>query len=67
MIIGFLYVLTNPAAFIAINLFRAAVIARIVHTFAYAIYSTQPARGISWAVCYFTTIYMGIQTAFFFL
>lgn len=37
MIAALLYILTDPSAFIAINLIRAAVIGRIVHTFVYAI------------------------------
>jgi len=67
MIIGFFYVLTDPSAFIAINLFRAAGIARIVHTYAYAISPTQPARGISWGICYLSTAYMSVATAWFFM
>ncbi|TDG42100.1 hypothetical protein AWZ03_011470 [Drosophila navojoa] len=35
--IGLLYTLTNPSAFLAINLFRAVGISRIVHTLVYAI------------------------------
>lgn len=34
---AFLYILTDPSVFLAINLIRAAVIARIGHTFVYAI------------------------------
>ncbi|XP_037033864.1 microsomal glutathione S-transferase 1-like [Bradysia coprophila] len=62
MISALLYVLTDPSQFLAINLIRAAVIARIVHTFVYAIYGTQPARGICFFVCYLITIYMSIST-----
>lgn len=66
LIIGFFFVLTNPAATIAINLIRVAVLARIVHTIAYAVFATQPTRGISWGVCYAITIYMAVKTALFF-
>lgn len=65
--VAFFYVLTSPQAFIAINLFRAAAIARIVHTLVYAIIPTQPARAISWFVCYGATGYMAVQTALFFM
>uniref|UniRef100_A0A182JWQ1 Microsomal glutathione S-transferase 1 n=1 Tax=Anopheles christyi TaxID=43041 RepID=A0A182JWQ1_9DIPT len=66
--IGLLYMLTNPEPFIAINLFRAVAIARIVHTLVYAVVVIpQPARGLSWAIAYFATAYMGIKTALFFL
>lgn len=66
LMVGFFFVLTNPDAYIAINLIRGAVIARLVHTLVYAIIPTQPARGISWAVCYGVTAYMAVRTALFF-
>jgi glutathione S-transferase len=65
--VAFFYVLTSPQAFLAINLFRASAIARIVHTLVYAIVPAQPWRALSWAVCYFSTIYMGVQVLFFFM
>lgn len=37
MIAALLYILTDPSPFIAINLIRAAVTGRVVHTFVYAI------------------------------
>lgn len=66
MIIGFLYVLTNPSSFIAVNLFRIGVLARIVHTYAYAISPMQPARGMSFGICFIATAYMSVATAFHF-
>lgn len=67
MIIGFLYVLTDPTSFIAVNLFRTGVIARIVHTYAYAISPQQPARGIGFGLCLVVTAYMSVATAYHFL
>jgi len=63
MIIGFLYVLSNPSTFLAVNLFRVGVIARIVHTYAYAISPMQPARGIGFGICFMVTAYMSLATA----
>lgn len=66
MIIGFLYVLTDPSTFIAVNLFRVSVLARIVHTYAYVINPMQPARGIAFVVCLVSTVYMCLSTAYSF-
>lgn len=66
--VGLLYVLTNPDAFIAINLFRAVAISRIVHTLVYAVVVVpQPARALSWAIAYGTTGFMAVKTILFFL
>ncbi|XP_058127624.1 microsomal glutathione S-transferase 1-like [Anopheles ziemanni] len=66
--VGLLYMLTNPSPFIAINLFRAVAISRILHTIVYAVVVIpQPARGLSWGVAYAATFYMAIQTALYFL
>ncbi|XP_053693431.1 microsomal glutathione S-transferase 1-like [Sabethes cyaneus] len=63
LVIGFLYALSNPSVFLACNLFRLVGIARIVHTLVYAVFVIpQPARGLSWAVGYFITAYMAVQT-----
>lgn len=67
MAIAFLYTFTNPDAFIAINLIRAAVLARIGHTLFYAIMPMQPWRAISYFVCLGVTAFMAIKTALFFL
>lgn len=66
--VGLLYMLTNPEPFIAINLFRAVAIARILHTIVYAVVVIpQPARGLSWGVAYGATAYMAVKTALYFL
>uniref|UniRef100_A0A182LW85 Microsomal glutathione S-transferase 1 n=1 Tax=Anopheles culicifacies TaxID=139723 RepID=A0A182LW85_9DIPT len=66
--IGLLYMLTNPEPFIAINLFRAVAVARIIHTLVYAVVVIpQPARGLSWGIAYGATAYMAVKTALFFL
>lgn len=67
MIIGLFYVLTGPIEFIAINLFRAGAIARIVHSYVYAINPMQPHRGIAYMVCVIATAYMSLQVACFFM
>ncbi|SPP78052.1 microsomal glutathione S-transferase 1 isoform X1 [Drosophila guanche] len=62
LIIGLLYTLTNPSAFLAINLFRAVGIARIVHTLVYAVVVIpQPARALSFFVAAGATVYMAFQ------
>lgn len=66
-LLGLLYVLTNPSAFLAINLIRAGAIARIVHTLVYAVVVIpQPARALAFFVTYGIAIYMGIQSFFYF-
>lgn len=66
--VGLLYMLTNPEPFIAINLFRAVAVARIIHTLVYAVVVIpQPARGLSWGIAYGATAYMAVKTALFFL
>lgn len=60
--IGLFYVLTDPAAMVATNLFRVATVARFVHTFVYAIYVIpQPARGLSFGIHYLITLYMAVM------
>lgn len=67
LIAGLLYVLTNPAAGLAIMLFRIAAIARIAHTLVYAVVVIpQPARAISFFISYGITIYMALQSFFYF-
>ncbi|XP_037938214.1 microsomal glutathione S-transferase 1 [Teleopsis dalmanni] len=61
-VIGFLYVLTNPVAFVAINLFRAVAIARIAHTLVYAVHVVpQPARALAFMVAFASTAFMAVQ------
>lgn len=59
--VGFLYVLTNPAAWLAVNLFRLAAIGRIVHTLGLAIFANQAIRGLGFGVPFFITAYMSVQ------
>ncbi|XP_023302253.1 microsomal glutathione S-transferase 1-like isoform X2 [Lucilia cuprina] len=64
--IGFLYVLTNPASFLAVNLFRAVALARIAHTLVYAVVVVpQPARAISFFVALAATAYMAVRVLIF--
>ncbi|KAI9590153.1 microsomal glutathione S-transferase 1 [Glossina fuscipes] len=58
-IIGFLYVLTDPSKFLAINLFRIVAFGRLIHTLVYAVVCVpQPARALSFAVAHLSTAYM---------
>ncbi|XP_070492720.1 microsomal glutathione S-transferase 1-like [Chironomus tepperi] len=66
IIVAFLYTLTSPSTFIAVNLIRLFTLCRIVHTFVYAIYPTQPARGISFGIGILITFYMSFQVAIYF-
>ncbi|XP_059619262.1 microsomal glutathione S-transferase 1-like [Phlebotomus argentipes] len=68
ILVAFFYVLTNPEAYLAINLFRAAVISRIVHTLVYAVWVIpQPARGLAFFVCLGSTLFMAFKTIVFFI
>ncbi|XP_030386658.1 microsomal glutathione S-transferase 1 isoform X2 [Scaptodrosophila lebanonensis] len=61
-IIGLLYTLTNPSTFLAVNLFRAVGISRIVHTLVYAVVVVpQPARALAFFVALGSTAYMALQ------
>lgn len=65
---AWLFLLTDPPVLFAINLFRVFTLARILHTFVYAIVVIpQPARGISWGVGYGITIYMFVHALFHFI
>ena len=60
---AWLFVLTNPPAWLALNLFRAFTFARIVHTLVYAVVVIpQPARALSWGVGYGVTGYMLVHS-----
>jgi glutathione S-transferase len=62
MMISFFYMLSDPSQFVAINLFRAFTVARILHTFVYTIVIVpQPSRGLAWVVGYAVTIYMAVS------
>ncbi|XP_018563283.1 microsomal glutathione S-transferase 1 isoform X1 [Anoplophora glabripennis] len=67
-IVSLIYILTNPSYFLTTWLFRAFTLARISHTFVYAVVVIpQPARGLSWATGFFITGYMAIQNVIYFL
>ncbi|CAG9802170.1 unnamed protein product [Chironomus riparius] len=66
IIVAFLYTLTSPTTFIAVNLIRLFTLSRIVHSFAYAIYPTQPTRGIVFGIGLLITLYMSLHVALFF-
>lgn len=62
LVVGLLYVMTNPTPVVACILFKLAACARILHTVVYAILPTpQPSRVLSFAVHYLITIYMAIS------
>lgn len=68
LLAGFFYTLSNPAAFLAINLFRAAAISRIVHTIVYTlVVLPQPSRALAFAVPLGITGYMSVMTILHFL
>lgn len=65
---AFFYILTNPSPWLAIKLFQAFTVARILYTFVYAIVVVrQPARALCWGVGYTVTIYMALQSALHFM
>ncbi|XP_055526024.1 microsomal glutathione S-transferase 1-like [Wyeomyia smithii] len=67
-VIAFFYILTNPDAFIAVNIFRAVAVARIMHTLVYTVMVIpQPARAIAWLVPYAASFYMTFKTVLYFL
>jgi len=62
-VISYFYILTNPTAFIAINLFRAVAASRILHTVVYAIVPLpQPSRALAFFVCLGISFYMSFHT-----
>lgn len=68
LLIALLYTLTDPSRLLAINLFRAFTVARILHTFVYTVVVIpQPSRALSWAVGYIITGYMAVQVVLSFL
>ncbi|XP_050073113.1 microsomal glutathione S-transferase 1-like isoform X2 [Anopheles maculipalpis] len=67
-VIGFLYQLTNPVPFLAINLFRAVAVSRILHTLVYAVVVIpQPARFLAFVGGMVPTAYMTLQTILYFM
>lgn len=64
--IGFLYVLTNPSASLAIKLYRTVGLARIAHTLVYAVVVVpQPARFIVFTIALLATAYMALCVVIF--
>lgn len=67
LLAGLFYILTNPAAGLAIMLIRIAAVARIVHTIVYAVVVIpQPARALAFFVAYGISIYMAVQSLLYF-
>ncbi|XP_053658688.1 microsomal glutathione S-transferase 1-like [Anopheles marshallii] len=67
-VIGFLYMLTNPAPFLAVNLFRAVAVSRIIHTLVYAVVVIpQPARFLAFTGAMAPISYMTLQTILYFM
>ncbi|XP_052864042.1 microsomal glutathione S-transferase 1-like isoform X3 [Anopheles cruzii] len=67
-VVGFLYLLTDPVPFLAINLFRLVAVSRIVHTLVYAVFVVpQPARFLAYMGAMGPTAYMAFQTLLHFL
>jgi len=66
--IALFYTLTNPTAFVAVNLFRVYTVARILHTFVYTVVvMPQPSRALAFTVGYAIKIYMAVQVILHFL
>lgn len=66
--IGLFYVLTDPKEALAIWLFRATTVARLLHTFVYAIYVVpQPARAICFFIHFAITLYMAMSCILYFI
>ena len=64
--IGFLYVLTNHSASLAIKLYRTVGLARIAHTLVYAVIVVpQPARFIVFTIALLATAYMALCVIIF--
>ena len=66
-VIGYLYILTNPAAATATLLYKVFAGARIVHTFVYAITPMpQPSRALAWFVGFLIEVYMAVSVIAYF-
>ena len=61
VLMGGLYVLTDPPQYCAIWHFRLFAISRILHTVAYRWQFPQPCRGLCFTVGAFTTLSMAMQ------
>jgi glutathione S-transferase len=59
ILIGWLYLFTNPDLFIAKNAFRVFTAARYIHTLVYAVVPLpQPSRGLAFAAGLAVNVYM---------
>lgn len=66
--IGLIYVLTDPVPWIAKSCFVVATLARILHSFVYAVYVIpQPARAICFLVQWLITIYFALASIVHFI
>lgn len=66
--IGLVYVLTDPLPWIAKSCFVIATIARVLHSFVYAVYVIpQPARAICFLVQWIITIYFALASIVHFI
>lgn len=66
--VAFFYTLIDPTEFLAVSLFRAYTVARILHTFVYTVVVIpQPSRAIAFGVGLAITIYMAGQVILHFL
>ncbi|XP_050583459.1 microsomal glutathione S-transferase 1-like [Bombus affinis] len=66
-IVTFAWLTTGPSTWLASMLIRAFVIARFVHTVAYAIFSKQPHRALAFFVGFGITAYQAFSTLLYYL
>ena len=61
MIVGLLYILTDPCVFKATMCFRVFTVARILHSVVYIGAVRQPARGLCYLVGQIVNVYMALN------
>merc|ERR1712002_1102347 len=61
LILGFIYIFTNPALSTALLVFRLFVGARILHTIVYLLIIPQPARALTFFVNVGVNLFMGYK------
>lgn len=66
LVVEFLFLISNPNAFVAVYLIKIAAIARIIHTIGYAIFPIQKLRGLGFLVSMAITMYMAIYSLLYF-
>lgn len=67
-VVALVYLTTNPSVFLATTLIRLFTVARLAHTFVYAIVVIpQPARALSFGVGYIITIFMAVSSILHYL